>query len=62
MRKPFAMKQFSIDQSEVALPVTSDACVFGALAAFQNATHILDIGSGSGVLSLMMAQNFHKPK
>ena len=58
MRKPFAMKQFSVDQSEVALPVTSDACVFGALAAFQNATHILDIGSGSGVLSLMMAQKF----
>ena len=58
MRKPFAMKQFSVDQSEVALPVTSDACVFGALAAFQNATNILDIGSGSGVLSLMMAQKF----
>jgi tRNA1Val (adenine37-N6)-methyltransferase len=58
MRKPFAMKQFSVDQSEVALPVTSDACVFGALAEFQHATQILDIGSGSGVLSLMMAQKF----
>ena len=58
MRKPFAMKQFTVVQSEVALPVTSDACVFGALADFQNATQILDIGSGTGVLSLMMAQKF----
>lgn len=58
MRKPFAMKQFTVAQSEVALPVTSDACVFGALANFKNATHILDIGSGTGVLSLMMAQKF----
>ena len=38
--------------------MTSDACVFGALADFQNATQILDIGSGTGVLSLMMAQKF----
>ena len=58
MRKPFAMKQFTVVQSEVAPPVTSDACVFGALADFQNATQILDIGSGTGVLSLMMAQKF----
>lgn len=52
------MKQFTVVQSEVALPVTSDACVFGALAEFQKATQILDIGSGTGVLSLMMAQKF----
>jgi tRNA1Val (adenine37-N6)-methyltransferase len=58
MRKPFAMKQFTVAQNQVALPVTSDACVFGALADFKNATHILDIGSGTGVLSLMMAQKF----
>ena len=38
--------------------MTSDACIFGALADFQNATQILDIGSGTGVLSLMMAQKF----
>jgi tRNA1Val (adenine37-N6)-methyltransferase len=58
MRKPFAMKQFSVAQNEVALPVTSDACVFAALAEFQHATQILDVGSGTGILSLMLAQKY----
>jgi tRNA1Val (adenine37-N6)-methyltransferase len=58
MRKPFAFKQFEIEQSRAAMPVTTDACVFGALSDFINPKSILDIGAGTGVLSLMLAQRF----
>lgn len=65
-RKPFIMKQFSIAHDKVALPVTSDACLFGAMISF-SATYgdahrpikkVLDIGTGTGLLCLMLAQKY----
>jgi len=38
------------------MKVSLDACLFGALCDAHNAKHILDIGTGSGLLSLMLAQ------
>ncbi len=38
------------------MKVSLDACVFGALCEIAGAHNILDIGSGTGLLSLMMAQ------
>jgi tRNA1Val (adenine37-N6)-methyltransferase len=64
--KPFHLKQFSINQDKCAMKVTLDACLLGGLCAqfvnqslwlsdeIPNAT--LDIGSGTGLLSLMLAQ------
>jgi tRNA1Val (adenine37-N6)-methyltransferase len=59
----FQFKQFIIYHDRCAMKVTTDVCLFGAWCAeeMSNEPHeetknILDIGSGSGLLSLMIAQ------
>jgi tRNA1Val (adenine37-N6)-methyltransferase len=52
----FQFKYFSIHQAHSALKVGTDAMLLGALIEPKNAIHSLDIGTGSGVLSLMVAQ------
>ena len=54
----FQCKQFRIDQSGCAMKVTTDASLFGAWITAQShpAAHALDIGGGTGLLSLMFAQ------
>ncbi|MCL1052084.1 methyltransferase [Shewanella abyssi] len=53
---PFSFKQFHIDDSRCGMPVSTDAVLLGAWAPLTNAKTILDIGAGSGLLSLMAAQ------
>ncbi|MGI2257904.1 tRNA1(Val) (adenine(37)-N6)-methyltransferase [Shewanella sp. GXUN23E] len=53
---PFTFKQFHIDDQDCGMPVSTDAVVLGAWAPLENARQILDIGAGSGLLSLMAAQ------
>ena len=52
----FAFKQFTIHQDQTAMKVTTDACILGAYTDIQQATKILDIGTGTGLLALMLAQ------
>ncbi len=54
--KPFRFKQFAIKQDACAMKVSLDACIFGAICNIDTAQNILDIGTGTGLLSLMVAQ------
>lgn len=52
----FSFKKFSINQEHCALKVGTDGVLLGAWAHGGN--HILDIGCGTGLITLMMAQRF----
>jgi len=52
----FQFKQFRIEQSEAGMKVTTDGCFFGASINPVNSGIILDIGTGTGLLALMLAQ------
>lgn len=56
----FQLKQFSIQQGHSAMKLGTDALVLGAWVANMeiNPQHILDIGTGTGILSLMLAQAY----
>ncbi len=54
----FQFKKFSISQDNAALKVGTDSVILGSVAHFENPQNILDIGTGTGILSLMMAQKF----
>jgi tRNA1Val (adenine37-N6)-methyltransferase len=56
MEKPFTFKQFTVYQDKCAMKIGTDGVLLGAWADPKNAFSILDIGSGSGVVSLQMAQ------
>lgn len=52
----FHFKQFTIQQSNSALKVGTDAMLLGAFIDQKSAKSILDIGTGTGVLALMAKQ------
>ena len=56
----FAFKQFSVQQDKCAMKIGTDSVLLGAWCPIDNNPFsVLDIGAGTGVLSLMLAQRSH---
>ncbi len=55
--KPFQFKQFTIHQDKCAMKVGTDGVLLGAWTPLDHySKSILDIGAGTGIISLMLAQ------
>lgn len=52
----FQFKQFTIWHDKTAMKVGTDGVLLGAWATVENNDSVLDIGAGTGLIALMMAQ------
>lgn len=57
MNHPFKFKQFTVKQDQCAMKIGTDSVLLGAWASLEKQPFAtLDIGAGTGILSLMLAQ------
>lgn len=56
--KPFVFKRFEILQDKEVFRVGTDGVVLGALCNGEGAVRALEVGCGTGLISLMLAQRF----
>ena len=54
--KPFRFQKFDILQHKNVFRVGTDGVLLGALCQVENAQKILEVGTGTGLISLMLAQ------
>ena len=56
MSEPFRFKQFEINQDRCAMKIGTDGVLLGSWTNIIAAESILDIGAGTGIIALMLAQ------
>ncbi|MFC3159585.1 tRNA1Val (adenine37-N6)-methyltransferase [Chryseobacterium arachidis] len=60
--KPFTFKQFEIQQTQNVFRVGTDGVLLGALASVDTVSKVLEVGTGTGLISLMLAQRNSQAK
>ena len=56
MASIFRFKQFEVDQSNCAMKINTDGVLLASLVDTDGARRMLDVGTGTGVIALMLAQ------
>ncbi len=57
MNKPFKFKEFTVQQDKCAMKIGTDGVLLGAWTSLEhNPNSILDIGTGTGLIALQLAQ------
>ena len=60
MSSVFRFKQFEVEQSGTAMKINTDGVLLAVIAEHNSPKSALDIGTGTGVIALIMAQRFPK--
>lgn len=56
-KKPFKFKQFNVSQDKTAMKIGTDGVLLGAWTSIKHKPEsILDVGTGTGIIALMLAQ------
>lgn len=54
--KPFVFREFTVQQHKDVFRVGTDGVLLGALCSVHHGTRVLEVGPGTGLISLMIAQ------